>query len=150
MSFARLVASGFGCGYVPHVAGTFASAVAALVGALLFHIAFALVPIAALLATLAGLWAIRAVQVAGDPHWVVIDEFAGQFLALCGLAQVTVPGLFVAFLIFRLLDITKPGPIAWADRQNTPAGIMADDIIAGAIAAGILWAMRSRWPAVFD
>jgi phosphatidylglycerophosphatase A len=52
--------------------------------------------------------------------------------------------------MFRLLDITTPGPIAWADRQNTPAGIMADDIIAGAVAAGILWAMRSRWPVVFD
>ena len=55
MSFARLVASGCGCGYVPYAAGTFASAVAALLGALLFHIAFALVPIAALSATLAGL-----------------------------------------------------------------------------------------------
>ncbi len=42
MSFARLVASGCGCGYVPMAAGTFASAVAALLGALLFHIAFAL------------------------------------------------------------------------------------------------------------
>jgi phosphatidylglycerophosphatase A len=150
MSLARLIASGCGCGYVPYVAGTFASAVAALVGALLFHIAFALLPIAALLATLAGLWAIRAARVEGDPHWVVIDEFAGQFLALCGLAQVTVPGLFAAFLIFRLLDITKPGPIGWADRQSGAAGIMADDVIAGAITAGILWALGSRWPELFN
>ena len=150
MSFARLVASGCGCGYVPYAAGTFASAVAALLGALLFHITFTLLPIAALLATLAGLWAIRAAQVAGDPNWVVIDEFAGQFLALCGLAQVTVPGLFAAFLIFRLLDITKPGPIGWADRQTGAAGIMADDVIAGAITAGIVWALGSRWPELFD
>jgi phosphatidylglycerophosphatase A len=150
MSLARRVASGCGCGYVPYAAGTFASAVAALLGALLFHIAFALLPIAALLATLAGLWAIRAAQVAGDPHWVVIDEFAGQFLALCGLAQVTVPALFAAFLIFRLLDITKPGPIGWADRQTGAAGIMADDVIAGAITAGIVWALGSRWPELFD
>ncbi len=68
---------------------------------------------------------------------------------MCGLTHATVAGLIAAFLIFRLLDITKPGPIAWADRQKTPAGIMADDIIAGAIGAGILWAMRSQWPAVF-
>jgi phosphatidylglycerophosphatase A len=42
----------------------------------------------------------------------------------------------------------KPGPIGWADRQEGAAGIMADDVIAGAITAGILWAIGSRWPAL--
>jgi phosphatidylglycerophosphatase A len=46
--------------------------------------------------------------------------------------------------------VIKPGPIAWADRQGGAAGIMADDLIAGAITAGVLWAVRSRWPGVFD
>jgi phosphatidylglycerophosphatase A len=54
--------------------------------------------------------------------------------------------LLAAFIIFRLLDITKPEPIAWADRQGGAAGIMADDLLAGAITAGILWAIRSQWP----
>jgi phosphatidylglycerophosphatase A len=49
-----------------------------------------------------------------------------------------------------LLDITKPGPIGWADRQSGAAGIMADDVIAGAITAGILWALGSRWPELFN
>jgi phosphatidylglycerophosphatase A len=150
MSLARVIASGGGCGYMPYVAGTFSSAVAALVGALLFHIDFTLLPIAALLATLGGIWAISAARVEGDPHWVVIDEFAGQWLALCGLAQVTVPGFFAAFFIFRLLDVTKPGPIGWADRQRGAAAIMADDVIAGAITAGIVWALGSRWPELFN
>jgi phosphatidylglycerophosphatase A len=57
-------------------------------------------------------------------------------------------GLIAAFIIFRLLDVTKPGPIGWADRQSGAAGIMADDLVAGAIAAAILWAVRSHWPDV--
>jgi phosphatidylglycerophosphatase A len=148
--FGRLIASGCGVGYAPFAPGTVASAIALLIGALLLHISPALLPIIAAITAVAGLWAIAATHVEDDPGWVVIDEFAGQFLALCGLARATWPGLLAAFLIFRLLDIAKPGPIAWADRQNNPAGIMADDIIAGAIAAALLWAMRAHWPAVFD
>jgi phosphatidylglycerophosphatase A len=145
---ARLVASGFGCGFVPVAPGTIASTATLLPGALLLHAFPALLPAAALIAAVAGLWAIRAAHVDGDPGWVVIDEIAGQFLALCGLARTSLVGLFAAFVIFRLLDVAKPGPIGWADRQPGAAGIMADDVIAGAITAGILWAINSRWPAL--
>jgi phosphatidylglycerophosphatase A len=71
-------------------------------------------------------------------------------LALCGLAALAPAGLLGAFLIFRVLDVMKPGPIGWADRQGGAAGIMADDVIAGAVTAGILWAARLRWPDVFQ
>lgn len=150
MTFSRIVASGCGTGYAPIAPGTVASAIALLIGAAVLHIVPAALPFLAALAAIAGLWSVAAARAENDPGWVVIDEYAGQWLAMCGLARETVPGLIAAFLIFRLLDITKPGPIAWADRQKTPAGIMADDIIAGAIAAGILWAVRSRWPSVLD
>jgi phosphatidylglycerophosphatase A len=102
--------------------------------------------VAALLVSLLGLWAIRAAEVDGDPGWVVIDEVAGQWVALLGLARPTPLGLLAAFALFRLFDIVKPGPVGWADRQGGAGGIMADDLIAGAIAAGILWAVGQRWP----
>jgi phosphatidylglycerophosphatase A len=146
----RLIASGFGCGFAPLAPGTAASAATLLPGALLLHFSPALLSAAVLIATLAGLWAIRAAHVAGDPGWVVIDEIAGQLLALYGLDHASVAGLLAAFIIFRLLDVTKPGPIGWADRKSGAAGIMADDVIAGAITAGILWASGSRWPALLD
>jgi phosphatidylglycerophosphatase A len=76
----------------------------------------------------------------------VVDEVAGQLLALYGLAHASLPGLLAAFLVFRLLDVVKPGPIGWADRQQGAAAVMADDVIAGAVTAGILWAIRMRWP----
>ena len=150
MRVSRLLASGFGSGFAPRAPGTVGSAVALLLGALLMRTAPAALPAAALLASLCGLWAIRAAQVTGDPGWVVIDEFAGMWVALLGLAHATLAGLLAAFLLFRLLDIAKPGPVGWADRQPGAAGIMADDIIAGAIAAGILWAVGSRFPGVLD
>ena len=46
------------------------------------------------------------------------------------------------FALFRLFDITKPGPIGWADRQGGAFGIMADDVLAGLAAALLLAAAR--------
>ncbi len=48
--------------------------------------------------------------------------------------------------IFRLLDVAKPGPIGWADRQGGAAGIMADDLIAGAYHRVHSLGDRARWP----
>jgi phosphatidylglycerophosphatase A len=146
MTPSRFIASGCGSGCVPIAPGTAASAIAVFAGALLVHISPILLPTAALLAALGGLWAIGAARVQGDPGWVVIDEFAGQWLAMCGLSHASLPGLLAAFAMFRFLDVVKPGPIGWADRQGGAAGIMADDLIAGAFTACIIWAIRSRWP----
>lgn len=149
--FPRVVASFLGSGFFPVAPGTAGSLAALVVGAELMRLPAAALPVAALLAALGGVWAIGAAQAGGDdPGWVVIDEVAGMWITLIGLARPTISGLVAAFLLFRLLDITKPGPIGWADRQHTPAGVMGDDLIAGAIGAGILWAVRSRWPGVFD
>jgi phosphatidylglycerophosphatase A len=143
---ARCVAAGFGTGFSPVAAGTVASGAATLVGAALLRWSPFALPVAILLATFGGLWAIRAARVEGDPGWVTIDEFAGQWIALLGLAAATPVGLLAAFVLFRFLDVAKPGPVGWADRQHGVAGVMADDLIAGALAAGVLWAVRSRWP----
>jgi phosphatidylglycerophosphatase A len=150
MTPSRLIAGGFGCGFAPLAPGTVASAATLLPGALLLHFLPALLPAVTLIAALAGLWAIRTAQVAGDPGWVVIDEVAGQLLALCGLDHLSASGLLAAFALFRLFDVAKPGPIGWADRRGGAAGIMADDLIAGAITAGMLWAIGSRWPALLS
>lgn len=147
---ARCIASGCGCGFAPVAPGTVASALALLPGAVLLHFCPVALPFAALLATLAGLWALRVDHVEGDPGWIVIDEVAGQLLAFCGLFYLSLPGVIAAFLIFRLLDVVKPGPIGWADRQHGAAGIMGDDLIAGAITAGILWAAESHWPSLLS
>lgn len=146
MRLARLVAGGFGSGFVPGAPGTAGALLGLVLGIPLLLAPPGVLALAALLVSLLGLWAIRAAGIEGDPGWVVIDEIAGQFVALLGLAHPSVLGLGAAFVLFRLFDIVKPGPVGWADRQGGAAGIMADDLIAGAIAAGILWAVRQRWP----
>lgn len=104
-----------------------------------------------------GLWA-TAQETAGqddhDPSEIVIDEVVGQWLALLpvlfGAANNNVPvldlwpGWVAAFVLFRFFDITKLGPIGWADRRGDPTGVMLDDVIAGifaAIGVGLLAAL---------
>jgi phosphatidylglycerophosphatase A len=80
--------------------------------------------------------------VADDPGWVVIDEFAGQWIALLGVGTIAPLEIAAAFVLFRVFDILKPGPVGWADRRHGIFGIMADDIIAGALAALVLYGAR--------
>ncbi|KQB98108.1 phosphatidylglycerophosphatase [Loktanella sp. 1ANDIMAR09] len=95
-----------------------------------------------------GVWA-TGVETKGkdnhDPSEIVIDEVCGQWIALLPLAfgaarqDVDIlalwPGWIAAFALFRLFDITKWGPIGWADRMHGPTGVMLDDVIAGIFAA---------------
>ena len=137
-----------GAGFAPRAPGTVGSLVGIVSGWALMAYAPRTLGIAILAASLLGLLAIRAARIEGDPGHVVIDELAGQWVALLGLTRADWPGLLAAFVLFRFLDIVKPGPVGWADRQKGAAGIMADDLIAGGLAAAVLWAANSRWPGV--
>lgn len=91
-----------------------------------------------------------------DPSEIVIDEVAGQWLALLfpALAFYFGPGKdgFLpwpawvgAFALFRLFDIWKPWLVGRADRRHDAAGVMLDDLWAGLFAGicviitGIVW-----------
>ena len=128
-------------------AGTVASAVAVLAGGVMLLVSPWLVVAAAVLAIVGGYAAVRVARVEGDPGWVVIDEFAGQWITLAALSRPSWLGLIVGFVLFRLLDVTKLGPIGWADRKHGVFGIMMDDVIAGVIAALLLTVVRFAWPA---
>lgn len=102
-------------------------------------IAFELVVIFAI--ALVGTWAASRTEKLSarkDPGKVVIDEVAGQFIAL-----VPVPFMLgtawwaaiLAFLLFRFLDIVKPYPARKLESLEGGLGIMADDIVAGVYAA---------------
>jgi phosphatidylglycerophosphatase A len=73
-----------------------------------------------------------------DPGEVIIDEVAGQWLALCAAPHDMV-WFFAGFILFRFFDILKPGPVRWAEKWPGGVGVMADDIIAGMLTALILW-----------
>ncbi|MSO55040.1 MAG: phosphatidylglycerophosphatase A [Rhodospirillales bacterium] len=147
---ARVLATGFGLGFLPWAPGTWASLAALVVG---YGIASASgrvgLAIAGVVATLVGVWAAgRCVRSTPDkdPSFIVIDEISGQWLVmvvagvdpwLCGLA----------FVFFRIADIWKPWPVSWVDRRfRSGLGVMLDDL-AAAVYAGIVvsvvsWAWR--------
>ena len=157
MTPARLLAGGLGAGFSPWAPGTAGSLLGLALGsALLAYSPYALAVVTLGLAFGGMPIVSRAVGIpirpgAGqgnhdDPGWVVIDEVAGQCLALLALPRPSWAGVALAFLLFRALDIGKPGPIGWADRQGGAWGIMADDLIAGFIACLIVGGAHVRWP----
>lgn len=80
-----------------------------------------------------------------DPSAVVIDEAAGQMVALWGVVE---PGwaLLAAFGLFRLFDVWKPFPINVSQRLPGGWGIVVDDILAGLAACGVLRLFVWLWP----
>jgi phosphatidylglycerophosphatase A len=88
---------------------------------------------------LVGIWAgSRTERLSGkkDPGKVVIDEVAGQMLALTAVPLDSSKWMIVAgFLAFRFFDIVKPYPADRLESLESGLGIMADDIVAGAYAA---------------
>jgi phosphatidylglycerophosphatase A len=148
--FARFVASFCGAGWAPVAPGTAGSLAALLPGVALLALSPFALPVAVLAVSALGLWAVGAAGAEGDPGWVVIDEVAGQWIALLALSGPSLVGVLAAFALFRLFDISKPGPVGWADRRIAGAfGVMADDILAGLLAAGVLGLGRYLLPGVF-
>lgn len=70
-----------------------------------------------------------------DPGWIVIDEVAGQAVALLIVPQ-TLLFYFYAFIGFRFFDLLKPFPVRNAEKIKGFSGVFADDILAG-IFAGV-------------
>jgi phosphatidylglycerophosphatase A len=91
------------------------------------------------LVTMAGIWAAtRAERLfrKEDPSEVVVDEVAGQMIALLSgpFWLHTWWSILTAFLLFRAFDIWKPYPIRKLEDLPAGLGIMADDLAAGAYA----------------
>jgi phosphatidylglycerophosphatase A len=76
-----------------------------------------------------------------DPQFVVIDEVAGQWIALLGSPADWRHGL-IALALFRLFDITKPFPARQLESLPEGWGIVFDDVAAGLYAWGVASLLR--------
>ena len=152
------VATGFGTGYLRPAPGTWGSLAAVGVFIFLRRLVwdwpgtwwngwwrFGLIP-AVILTWIGTLASNRVVDETGikDPSFVVIDEWAGQWIALIpvwltlDLKRPPVlldAWLLVPFILFRLFDIWKPGVVNTLQALPRGRGIMADDVLAGIYAA---------------
>lgn len=149
----RLIASAFGVGFLKPAPGTWGSVAAVILGFAMMEVGGLRLFLGALaLCVPAAFWSVGdLISKLGqpsshhDPSWVVIDEVAGQWIALLpvvvgatttGAAPSQLwPGWLAAFLLFRFFDVWKPGPVGWADRRSGAAGVVLDDILAGVLAA---------------
>lgn len=145
-----LVSTWFGAGFLPIAPGTWGS--------------LAAIPFAHVVATVWGVWglggfalglAVIGAHASGetsrlrgvkDPSEIVVDEVAGQAIALLPVYALVPPGavafrvgtVLLAFVLFRILDVWKPGPIGWLERLPGGIGIMADDLLGGAVTAAMV------------
>ena len=142
---AWLLATFFGVGHLQPGAGTWAAALTILVWWLAAQwIPDAwLLPVAVIIAaaiTLGGIPVSTTVaRESGvkDPGIVVIDEVAGQLIALIGV-PLHWKYLLASFILFRSFDIVKPFPLRRLERLPGGTGIMMDDVAAGLCALALL------------
>lgn len=136
--WAWITATVFGLGLLKPGPGTFGSIAATLTWFLVMrHVPPHLTPwltlTMAATATLIGIpAATRVARESGrkDPQIVVIDEVAGQWLALTFAAPTPLLAL-LALVLFRVFDILKPPPIRYLERLPEGTGIVVDDLAAG-------------------
>ena len=72
-----------------------------------------------------------------DPSHVVIDEVAGQLIALLGV-PLHWQSVILGFILFRVFDIWKPPPLRRLEKIEGGAGIVLDDVGAGVYALAIV------------
>jgi phosphatidylglycerophosphatase A len=137
----HVIAYGFGAGLSPWAPGTMGTLIAVPIYLVLSLLPTTLYLIVLVAMIAAGVWACGAVcREVGedDPQHIVWDEIVG-FLVAMTAAPAGLVWLVAGFLLFRLLDITKPWPISWAQgRGRGGFGLMFDDLLAGLLTFVIL------------
>ncbi|MGA2979880.1 MAG: phosphatidylglycerophosphatase A [Terriglobales bacterium] len=143
--WASLVATFFGAGRLKPGPGTWGSLATVLVWAL----ASSRIPvasrtwattIAAVAVTIIGIPAATLVARGSglkDPQFVVIDEVAGQLVALIAV-PLAWKSFLAGFILFRVFDIWKPFPIRQLERLPEGTGIVVDDLGAGFYALAVM------------
>ncbi|MFW5873631.1 MAG: phosphatidylglycerophosphatase A [Bacillota bacterium] len=135
----HLLATGFLAGRIRYMPGTFGS----LVGLLLVF----LFPIlrswpAILITVIAGTYICQQEENrtgVKDNQEIVIDEIAGVFITFALISPNNFIHYLTGFLLFRVFDIFKPGPIDSVQDYEGGPGVMLDDIAAGLISAIIMF-----------
>ena len=152
-AWAWAVGTWFGAGMLKPGPGTYGSVAAVLLWYGAAHVLHAGwvglavgTAVAAVVATLVGIPAATIVaREAGrdDPGFVVVDEVAGQWIALIAMRPDWKHAV-LALVLFRVFDIWKPWPIRLLEELPEGTGIMLDDVAAGVLALA-LGLLLGRW-----
>ena len=147
--YLALALATWGVGFLPLMPGTFGSVVGVGLFLGLVEMTGGVVRIGAVLisvvaVTIGGIWAAsrtEKVMNRKDPGIIVVDEVAGQLLALLPLTLLTrnppLLAVIVSFTLFRCFDIVKPYPLRRLEGLRGGFGVMCDDLVAG-VYAGVI------------
>jgi phosphatidylglycerophosphatase A len=131
------LAYGFGAGLSPMAPGTMGTLVAIPIYVVLANLPGLVYMVAVAALIVVGIWAcgkVAAESGQDDPPAIVWDEVVGFLVAMAAAPVVSLAWIIMGFLLFRLFDIYKPWPVSWAqERLHGGLGIVADDLIAGAM-----------------
>jgi phosphatidylglycerophosphatase A len=143
------IATFFGAGHSPIWPGTAGTIAAVPLAYFLLGVGRLWLFAATVVLFIVGTWAAgRYCELTGkhDNRRVVIDEVVGYLLCMWAVPR-TLPNLLAAFVLFRTFDTWKPWPIRLVDRRVKGGfGVMADDVLAGALAALLLWLAQPYIP----
>ena len=143
-----LFATGLGLGYIPGAPGTYGSILGIPLAVVFFRQGPLLGTFSLVAFVLFSTWtAGKAEEIfrQPDPSRVVIDEVAGMALTLFLVSPAT-GHIIIGFVLFRIFDMVKFGPVKWAnDRLKGGIGIVADDLIAGVISNLLLRLILLVW-----
>lgn len=143
--WASLVGTFFGLGRMRPGPGSWSSAATVLLWAALAHIlplqlrtpaAIACAAVVTLIGIPAATQVARSTGIK-DPQFVVIDEVAGQMVALIAV-PLAWKSFLVGFILFRAFDIVKPPPVRQLEALPEGTGIVLDDVAAGLYALAVM------------
>ncbi len=140
----HFLAFGFGAGLAKKAPGTWGTFAGLAVMPLLYMLPLIWALVFIVLASVFGVWLCGRVAAdlgVHDHGGIVWDEMVGIWMTLILLPN-TWQWWVLGFVLFRVLDILKPWPISVLDRKVAGGlGIMVDDMLAGVIAAALLYAL---------
>jgi len=140
----KLLATGFGAGYLPKLPGTAGSLLGVGVWLLIQLTGNSWAWVVFVAAIFPAIWVAGAAErLIGqhDPHCVVIDEIVGMPVALAGITTEKWWLVLTGFAAFRLFDIWKPFPIRQSQKLPGGWGIVVDDLLAGGLACAVTHAV---------
>ncbi len=136
--YCERIATMMGLGYLGKMPGTNGSIVALPTGYFIMQYVGFWYFLAIIIGVfMVAVWAIDVVERVKSSHddgAIIIDEWVGQSLLLC-FTPMDLKYYVVALVLFRVLDIVKPFPINWFDKNiHGGIGVMVDDVVAAVVA----------------
>lgn len=132
--FIKLLATGFGSGYVPLAPGTAGTLVGILLYLPLVALPWPAYLLFLLLCTAAAVYLAQVAEVIfrkKDHSCIVVDEMVGLLWTMF-YVPTTIPAVIIGFILFRFFDIVKPFPVRLLqDRLPGGYGVVGDDVMAG-------------------